>query len=113
MEKQPVARRASTVPARKSHALCGRRVAAKIFPRNPVFARFVCPPDTPGVFLPKFAAAVPGPSAETTLPPARKDSAASNPHCQDKSPALRHFQNKKSGCAPEIFQRYCARECGC
>src|SRR6202030_612650 len=44
-------------------------------------------------------------SAETILPPARKDCAASNRRFPDKRRAYRRFQNKKFGCVRGIGRR--------
>jgi len=50
------------------------------------------------------------PLTETLPRHARKDCAASSRRFQGKSPQCRHFQSRRSGCAPGIFPLCCAHE---
>src|ERR1700747_2377995 len=113
MVKPPAAPLASNVPSPKSRGRCAQRVYGKIFRPHPAVAPHAYRPNRPAEFLLLSAAATLRPSAETKLPRARKDFAASSPRCPDKFPDRPHFQNKKCGYAPEIVPQYSAREFCC
>src|SRR5450432_3900010 len=83
------------------------RVLANIRRSNAVTALCRCPTNTPPEFPNKPARESPHLSPETRSPPAHTNCSASSPRSPGKLPALRHSQNKISGCAPETAPRCC------